>query len=132
MEYFQSSSRLMKKTQSSPFPATVRSGAGCLAAGKRHFHGRLGQLPQATKGLLVSGGYSADLHPSPAQLREENDRVMRAARRFPNRAYGSVYLSPSYLDFSLEEFDRCVRDGPMISVGELEADKRCNAPELDP
>src|SRR5437867_10848960 len=65
-------------------------------------------------------------------LSEENDRVMRAVRRFPNRAYGSVYLSPSYLDFSLEEFDRCVRDGPMVSVGELEADKRCNAPELDP
>src|SRR6266576_2439201 len=50
--------------------------------------------------LLLSQGYSADLHPNPAQLREENDR--------------------------------CVRDGPMISVGELEADKRCNAPELDP
>lgn len=82
--------------------------------------------------LLLSQGYSADLLPNPAQLREENDRVMRAVRRFPNRAYGSVYLSPSYLDFSLEEFDRCVRDGPMVSVGELEADKRCNAPELDP
>src|SRR2546423_9177535 len=82
--------------------------------------------------LLLSQGYSADLLPNPAQLREENDRVMRAVRRFPNRAFGSVYLSPSYLDFSLEEFDRCVRDGPMVSVGELEADKRCNAPELDP
>src|SRR6266700_1710125 len=81
--------------------------------------------------LLLSQGYSADLHPNPAQLREENDRVMRAVRRFPNRAYGSVYLSPSYLDFSVKEFDRCVRYGPMVSVGELEADKRCNAPELD-
>ena len=82
--------------------------------------------------LILSQGYSADLHPNPAQLREENNRVMRAVRRFPDRAYGSVYLSPSNLDFSLEEFDRCVRDGPMVSVGELEADKRCNAPELDP
>src|SRR5438067_5698839 len=81
--------------------------------------------------LLLSQGYSADLLPNPAQLREENDRVMRAVRRFPNRAYGSVYLSPSYVDFSLQEFDRCVRDGPMIGVGELEVDKRCNAPELD-
>ena len=68
----------------------------------------------------------------PDQLREENNRVMRAVRRFPERAYGSVYLSPSFLDFSLQEFDRCVRDGPMVGVGELEADKRCNAPELDP
>jgi predicted TIM-barrel fold metal-dependent hydrolase len=82
--------------------------------------------------LILSQGYSADLHPTPDQLREENNRVMRAVRRFPERAYGSVYLSPSFLDFSLQEFDRCVRDGPMVGIGELEADKRCNAPELDP
>lgn len=82
--------------------------------------------------LILSQGYSSYMHPSPEQLREENDRVMRAVRRFPDRAYGSVYLSPSYPEFSLQEFDRCVRDGPMVGVGELEADKRCNAPELDP
>lgn len=81
--------------------------------------------------LILSQGYSAQLHPTPEQLREENDRVLRAVRRFPDRAYGSVYLSPSFVDFSLREFDRCVRDGPMIGIGELEADKRCNAPELD-
>src|SRR5947207_5305214 len=82
--------------------------------------------------LLLSQGYSADLHPTSDQLREENDRVMRAVRRFPEQAFGSVYLSPSFLDFSLREFDRCVRDGPMVGIGELEADMRCNAPELDP
>jgi len=81
--------------------------------------------------LILSQGYSANLHPTPDQLREENDRVMLAVRRFPQRAYGSVYLSPRFLDFSLREFDRCVRDGPMIGIGELEIDKRCNAPELD-
>lgn len=82
--------------------------------------------------LILSQGYSANLHPTADQLREENDRVMRAMRRFPDRAYGSVYLSPSHLDASLKEFDRCVRDGPMIGIGELEIDMRCNAPELDP
>jgi hypothetical protein len=82
--------------------------------------------------IILSQGYSADQHPTPDQLRTENNRVLRAVRRFPDRAYGSVYLSPSYVDFSLKEFDRCVRDGPMIGVGELEADKRCNARELDP
>jgi hypothetical protein len=82
--------------------------------------------------IILSQGYSSSLHPSIAELREENDRVMRAVRRFPDRAFGSVYLSPSYRDFSLQEFDRCVRDGPMIGVGELEVDTRCNAPELDP
>lgn len=82
--------------------------------------------------LVLSQGYSAQLHPTPEQLREENDRVLRAVRRFPDRVFGSVYLSPSFVDVSLQEFDRCVRDGPMVGVGEIEADKRANAPELDP
>jgi len=81
--------------------------------------------------LLLSQGYSADRHPTAEQLHAENDRVMRAVRRFPDRAYGSVYLSPAHPEFSVEEFDRCVRDGPMICVGELEADRRCNVPEMD-
>jgi predicted TIM-barrel fold metal-dependent hydrolase len=82
--------------------------------------------------LILSQGYSANLHPTADQLREENDRVLRAVRHIPDRAYGSVYLSPSHLDVSLKEFDRCVRDGPMIGIGELEIDKRCNSPELEP
>ena len=82
--------------------------------------------------LILSQGYSANLHPTAEQLREENDRVLRAARHLPERIYGSVYLSPVHLEVSLAEFDRCVRDGPMIGIGELETDKRCNSPELDP
>ena len=110
-----------------------------------HLHSAPGDTPEARMEVLVrcadrlgieriilSQGYSADLHPTREQMREENDRVLRAVRRFPERAYGSVYLSPSFLEFSLQEFDRCVRDGPMVGVGELEADMRCNAPELDP
>src|ERR1700732_2011611 len=71
--------------------------------------------------LLLSQGYSANFHPTPGQFREENDRVMRAVRRFPDRSYGSVYLSPAYPEFSVQEFNRCVRDGPMVSIGEVEA-----------
>ncbi|MFN0103316.1 MAG: amidohydrolase family protein [Bryobacteraceae bacterium] len=137
--------------------ATVGGFAGWLHGGAQEearrfriwdIHCHLGSVPGATpeermevlvlcadrlgiERLILSQGYSSALHPAADQLREENDRVMRAVRRFPDRAYGSVYLSPSFLDFSLREFDRCVRDGPMIGVGELEADKRCNAPELD-
>jgi predicted TIM-barrel fold metal-dependent hydrolase len=110
-----------------------------------HLHSVPGDTPEARMEMLVccadrigierlilSQGYSANPHPNPDQLREENDRVMRAVRRFPDRAYGSVFLNPKFLDFSLREFDRCVRDGPMVGVGELEIDVRCNAPELDP
>jgi predicted TIM-barrel fold metal-dependent hydrolase len=81
--------------------------------------------------LLLSQGYGTDLHPTPAQFREENDRVMRAVRRFPERSFGSVYLSPAYPEFSVQEFNRCVRDGPMVSIGEVEADKPCSVPEMD-
>jgi predicted TIM-barrel fold metal-dependent hydrolase len=42
-----------------------------------------------------------------------------------------VYLNPNHVAFSLQEFDRCVRDGPMVGV-KLWVAKRCNAPELDP
>src|SRR5262245_36181756 len=82
--------------------------------------------------LILSQGYSSHFHPTADQIREENDRVLLAVRRFSQRAYGSVFLSPLFLDFSLREFDRCVRDGPMVGVGEMEADMRCNAAELDP
>jgi uncharacterized protein len=81
--------------------------------------------------LLLSQGYSANLHPTPDQFREENDRVMRAVRRFPDRSYGSVFVSPAYPEFSVQEFNRCVRDGPMVSVGEIEADRPCSVPEMD-
>src|SRR5689334_21597034 len=33
--------------------------------------------------LILSQGYPANLHPTPDQPREENDRVMLAVRRFP-------------------------------------------------
>jgi predicted TIM-barrel fold metal-dependent hydrolase len=111
-----------------------------------HLHGVEGDTPEARMEVLVrhmdrlgieriilSQGYDQYIrNPTPEQVREENDRVMRAVRHFPDRAYGSVYLSPTNVEFCLQEFDRCVRDGPMVSVGELEADVRCNSPALDP
>lgn len=113
-------------------------------------HAHLGQVPGDTpeermaflvkcmdrvgvERLILSQGYSDDKHPNPAeQFRLENDRVMRAAKAFPDRAYGSVYITPALPDFSLQELNRCVRDGPMVMIGEIEADARCNVPEMDP
>ena len=60
-----------------------------------------------------------------------NDQVLKALRPCPDRAFGFVYLNPNHLDFSLNEFARCVRDGPMVGV-KLWIAKRCNASELDP
>ena len=83
--------------------------------------------------VIVSQGFEQyEYHPTPEQVRIENDRVMRAVRHRPDRAYGSLYISPDNVEFSLQEFDRCVRNGPMVCVGELETDVRCNSPALDP
>ncbi len=83
--------------------------------------------------LILSQGYEQyGSHATPEQVTIENDRVLRAMQQFPDRAYGSLYLNPEHVDASLQEFDRCVRDGPMVCVGEVQADLRCNAPQLDP
>lgn len=70
-------------------------------------------------------------NPSPDHLRRDNDFILEAIRHAKGRAVGYVYLNPNHLDFSLQEFDRCVKDGPMVGV-KLWVAKRCNAPELDP
>ena len=83
--------------------------------------------------LILSQGFGEyEYHATPEQIRIENDRVMRAVEHFPDRAYGSLFLNPIHVEASLQEFDRCLRDGPMVCVGELETDIRCNAPQLDP
>ena len=69
--------------------------------------------------------------PTPEQLTADNNAVLEACRHAGPRAHGYVYLNANHLDFSLKEFDRCVRDGPMVGV-KLWIARRCNAPELDP
>jgi uncharacterized protein len=81
--------------------------------------------------VMLSLGYPLLENPSPKQLRLENDQVLRAIKYSPDRAYGFVYLNPNHLQTSLDEFHRCVRDGPMVGV-KLWVARRCNAPELDP
>jgi uncharacterized protein len=83
--------------------------------------------------IIISQGYSEDKNPNPPeQFRLENDRVMQAVKAFPDRAYGSVYITPALLEFSMQELNRCLRDGPMVMIGEIEAEVRCNVPDMDP
>ena len=81
--------------------------------------------------FILSLGIPFVEDPSPEQLREANGQVLKALRPWPDRAFGFVYLNPNHLDPSVSEFDRCVRDGPMVGV-KLWVAKRCNAGELDP
>ncbi len=69
--------------------------------------------------------------PTPEELTRINDQVLEALQHWHHRAFGFVYLNPNHLDFSLKEFDRCVRDGPMVGV-KLWIARRCNTAELDP
>ena len=46
-------------------------------------------------------------------------------------SFGFVYLNPKYPDESVAEFDRCVRDGPMVGV-KLWIAERCSHENLDP
>jgi uncharacterized protein len=75
--------------------------------------------------VILSQGYSG-LSPLLAQ---ENDRTMAAVKAFPDRAYGSALVNATLPDFSIKELDRCVRDGPMVMIGEIQSG--CIAPGID-
>src|SRR5438552_3173543 len=66
--------------------------------------------------MCVFMGYPLQENPAPEALRAQNDQVLEAILSAPQRAFGIVYLNPNHLEFSLREFDRCVRDGPMVGV----------------
>jgi uncharacterized protein len=109
-----------------------------------HIAGVPGDTPEARLGklleyadrmgiarLCVCMGMEWSYDPSPETMRRENDEVLRAIRAFPDRALGYVYLNPKHAQASLDELNRCVRDGPMVGV-KLWVAQHCNAPELDP
>jgi uncharacterized protein len=81
--------------------------------------------------LCVMMGMDFNYDPSPERLRLENDQVIEGLRSWSHRAFGFAYLNPRHQAASLQELDRCVRDGPMVGV-KLWVARRCNAPEVDP
>jgi hypothetical protein len=81
--------------------------------------------------LVVFMGTTFVYDPSPAELRKENDEVLRAIAHAPDRILGMVYVNPKQPQASLEEMDRCVLEGPMVGV-KLWIAMECSRPELDP
>jgi predicted TIM-barrel fold metal-dependent hydrolase len=81
--------------------------------------------------LCVYMGMTWSYDPSPAEFRQQNDEVLAAIGRWPDRAFGFVYLNPKYPRESLDELNRCVADGPMVGV-KLWVATRADARELDP
>lgn len=81
--------------------------------------------------LCVYMGLKWAQDPSPDDLAVQNDEVLRAIARFPDRAFGFVYLSAKHIGRSLTELERCVAGGPMVGV-KLWVAQHCNVPEIDP
>lgn len=81
--------------------------------------------------LCIFMGMDAIQNPSPEEMRQQNDEVIRALNHFPDRAFGFVYVNPNHTQASIDEINRCIRDGPMIGLKFWVAE-HCNAPALDP
>jgi len=81
--------------------------------------------------LCVYMGLQWSKDPPPEKFRRENDEVLRAIEKFPDRTFGFVYLNPKHVEASMAELERCVAHGPMVGV-KLWVAERCSAPELDP
>ncbi len=76
-------------------------------------------------------GFDRSHNPSPAQLRIDNDELLRALNKAPDRTFGFVYMNPNFVEESIKEFDRCVVNGPMVGV-KLWVACHCNDKRLDP
>jgi len=81
--------------------------------------------------LVFFMGWPFVTDPTPEVFRNQNDQVMQAISHWHDRAFGFVYLNGKYVDESIKELDRCVKNGPMIGV-KLWVASRCNDPAIDP
>lgn len=81
--------------------------------------------------VCVFMGLNWSYDPSPADMRQQNDEVLAAVKRWPDRAFGFVYLNPKHPRECLDELNRCVADGPMVGV-KLWVAVRASEAALDP
>ncbi len=81
--------------------------------------------------LCIYMGLKWSQDPTPEDLRQQNDEVLRALKAHPDRLIGFVYLSAHHIEASLAELERCVARGPMVGV-KLWVAKRCADGQLDP
>jgi uncharacterized protein len=109
-----------------------------------HLSGIDGNTPEARLGrlleyadrmgiarLCVYMGMTWSYDPSPADFRKQNDEVLAAIARYPDRAFGFVYVNPKHPRESLDELNRCVADGPMVGI-KLWVAAHADLPALDP
>ncbi|MBA4149324.1 MAG: amidohydrolase family protein [Verrucomicrobia bacterium] len=81
--------------------------------------------------ICVYMGMNWSHDPKPDDLRKQNDEVIQALSHWHHRAFGFVYVSPKHVKESLEEMERCIKDGPMVGI-KLWVAQKADALELDP
>lgn len=80
--------------------------------------------------MCVYMGMVWSQNPTPEDFRKQNDEVLQALSHWHHRAFGFVYLNPKYVQESLDELNRCVRDNMMVGV-KLWVAEKCNSGNLD-
>ncbi|MFN7139239.1 MAG: amidohydrolase family protein [Limisphaerales bacterium] len=81
--------------------------------------------------ICVYMGMNWSYDPAPEDFRQQNDEVIQALSHWHHRAFGFAYVNPKYVEESLQEIDRCIKDGPMVGI-KLWVAAKADAPGLDP
>ena len=80
--------------------------------------------------LIFFMGFPWSRHPTPEDLRRQNDQVLEATGDWPGRTLAFAYVSPEHVQASLDEIERCVADGPMVGV-KLWVAQKCRDRDVD-
>jgi predicted TIM-barrel fold metal-dependent hydrolase len=75
-------------------------------------------------------GFPWSQDPTPDDFRKQNDQVMDALSHWHHRAFGFAYVNPKHEAESLQELERCVKDGPLVGI-KLWVAVRCSDKRLD-
>jgi predicted TIM-barrel fold metal-dependent hydrolase len=70
------------------------------------------RIDQLACSIPITGGCWA----TPAEVRECNDALLEAMRRYPTRILGYCYLNPGYVREALKELERCIVREGMVGV----------------
>lgn len=81
--------------------------------------------------LVFFMGWPWSHDPSPKEFRRQNDQVLRALEKWPDRLLGFAYVSAKHPVESLREVERCIAKGPMVGI-KLWVARRCRDKEIDP
>ena len=84
----------------------------------------------AIERLVFFMGFPWAQNPDPNEFQRQNDQVIQALAHWHDRAFGFAYLNPMHIEESLQEMDRCIRDGPMVGI-KLWVAVKCNHKNLD-